>query len=188
MHTNRTYTLSPEVLNDIIKYIEKTEVTIDGEWGDGRTLEELIADKEMPKLYHDLIDLKMKEFSTTNVKFHVSGNSWVMDCPALKIKGLPLCPARYPKVYPACDCPQLLDRSFLGVLAYITPRFRGSRIEVKQEARRQEAYASILAELSEAYSDIDSERLFKSIYYDTSTKVRKVCNRLSRQNRKADSC
>jgi hypothetical protein len=39
----------------------------------------------------------MKEFSTTNTKFHVSGNSWVMDCLALKIKGIPLCPATYPK-------------------------------------------------------------------------------------------
>ena len=50
--------LLPDFLNDIIKYIESTQVAIDGEWGDGRTLEELINDKEMPKLYHDLIDLK----------------------------------------------------------------------------------------------------------------------------------
>jgi len=57
-NSNELYTLLPDVLNDIIKYIESTQVAIDGEWGDGRTLEQLISDKEMPKLYHDLIDLK----------------------------------------------------------------------------------------------------------------------------------
>jgi len=133
---NEHYTLPPQFLNDIIKYIEKTEVTIDGEWGDGRTLEELIADKEMPKLYHDLIDLKMTEFSTTSTKFHVSSGSWVMDCPALKIKDMPLCPASYQK------------HNLLAIAR--------DTIKAKQ---KHKAYPSILAELSEAYSQSIRETL-----------------------------
>ena len=58
VYKDKLYTFLPEVLNDILKYIENTQVQIDGEWGDGRTLEQLIVNKEMPKLYHDLIDLK----------------------------------------------------------------------------------------------------------------------------------
>jgi len=98
----------------------------------------------------------MKEFSTTNVKFHVSGNSWVMDCPALKIKGMPLCPASYPKY-------NLLKLAYdflvdpLQFLPIITPEFK--LFQVRQEARRQEAYASIIAELSEAYSESIKETL-----------------------------
>ena len=78
----------------------------------------------------------MTEFSTTNVKFHVSGNSWVMDCPALKIKGMPLCPATYPKY---------------NVLAIAR-----DTIKVKQSYK---AYPSIIAELSEAYSESIRESL-----------------------------
>lgn len=46
------------LLDEIIKYIEKTEETIDGEWGLGRDLKELIRDKEMPELYDKLIALR----------------------------------------------------------------------------------------------------------------------------------
>ena len=34
---NEFYTLLPDVLNDILKYIKSTEVAIEGEWGVGRT-------------------------------------------------------------------------------------------------------------------------------------------------------
>ena len=78
----------------------------------------------------------MKEFSTTNTKFHVSGNSWVMDCPALKIKAMPLCPARYPK--------------------YNLLAIARDTIKARQSYK---AYASILAELSEAYSQSIRETL-----------------------------
>ena len=78
----------------------------------------------------------MTEFSTTNVKFHVSGNSWVMDCPALNIKVMPLCHARYPKY---------------NVLAIAR-----DTIKVKQSYK---AYPSIIKELSEAYSQSIRETL-----------------------------
>ena len=78
----------------------------------------------------------MKEFSTTNTKFYVSGNSWVMDCPALKIKGIPLCPASYPK--------------------YNLPAIARDTIKVKQSYK---AYPSIIAELSQAYSKSIRESL-----------------------------
>ena len=38
-------------------YIEDTEVSNDGEWGLGRTLEELIELKSMPKVYYDTLAL-----------------------------------------------------------------------------------------------------------------------------------
>jgi hypothetical protein len=47
-----------DVLDEIIEYIEDTEQTIDGEWGSGRDLKELIRDKEMPELYDKLIALR----------------------------------------------------------------------------------------------------------------------------------
>ena len=78
----------------------------------------------------------MKEFSTTNVKFHVSSGSWVMDCPALKIEGMPLCPAKYPK------------HNLLAIAR--------DTIKAKQ---KHKAYPSILAELSEAYSECIRETL-----------------------------
>ena len=93
----------------------------------------------------------MKEFSTTNTKFYVSGNSWVMDCPALKIKGMPLCPASYPKY----NVLAIAHNFFVDPLRESLPtsHLDFKLFEVKQEARRQEAYHSILAELSEAYSE-----------------------------------
>ena len=36
------------------QYIENQQVTIDGEWGVGRSVEELIADGEMPELWHEV--------------------------------------------------------------------------------------------------------------------------------------
>ena len=46
--------MTPELktlLEDVKQYIESTEETIDGEWGAGRSVEEIIAAREMPGLY-----------------------------------------------------------------------------------------------------------------------------------------
>ena len=51
-------TISLALLDDIIYYIEKTEVTIDGEWGHCREVPQLIKDNEMPDLYTKLLLLK----------------------------------------------------------------------------------------------------------------------------------
>lgn len=40
-----------KLLESVKKYIERTEVTIDGEWGGSRTLEELQDEGVMPRLY-----------------------------------------------------------------------------------------------------------------------------------------
>jgi hypothetical protein len=56
--SNELYTLLPTVLDEIIKYIESTEQVIDGEWGSGRNLKELIKDNDMPELYDRLLDLR----------------------------------------------------------------------------------------------------------------------------------
>ena len=50
--------ISNHLLDEIIEYIENTEETIDGEWGSGRSLKQLIKDNEMPELYNKLILLK----------------------------------------------------------------------------------------------------------------------------------
>tara|TARA_A100001015_G_C14805544_1_gene638727 strand:- start:526 stop:825 length:300 start_codon:yes stop_codon:yes gene_type:complete len=99
----------------------------------------------------------MKEFSTTNVKFHVSGNSWVMDCPALKIKGLPICPASYTKYNLLAMAHNFLADPFWEFSHTLHPDFK--LFQVRQEARRQEAYTSIIAELSEAHSKSIREAL-----------------------------
>jgi hypothetical protein len=52
------YTLLPSVLDEIIKYIEETEETIDEEWGLCRKLHELINDKDMPELYDKLLAIR----------------------------------------------------------------------------------------------------------------------------------
>ena len=46
------------LLDEIIKYIEGTEETIDGEWGSGRTVEKLIEHNCMPELYKNMLALK----------------------------------------------------------------------------------------------------------------------------------
>ena len=99
----------------------------------------------------------MKEFSTTNVKFHVSGNSWVMDCAALKIKGMPLCPAWYPKY----NMLAIAHNFFVDPLRESLPtsHLDFKLFQVKQEARKQEAYPSIIKELSKAYSESIRETL-----------------------------
>jgi hypothetical protein len=46
------------VLNEMIKYIEGTEVGYDAEWGKCRTLKELIKSNMMPELYNTLLLIK----------------------------------------------------------------------------------------------------------------------------------
>lgn len=41
--------MDEDLIRKIIKYVEETEVTIDGEWGYGRTLEEIISESEITK-------------------------------------------------------------------------------------------------------------------------------------------
>ena len=50
--------MNKELLDEIITYIEDCEVQIDGEWGSGGTLSELIRDNVMPELYTKLLALK----------------------------------------------------------------------------------------------------------------------------------
>jgi len=40
-----------DLLKSVKKYIERTEVTLDGEWGECRTLKELQDEGMMPRLY-----------------------------------------------------------------------------------------------------------------------------------------
>lgn len=49
--------VNKELLLEIKKYIEFTEETIDGEWGIGRNLQQLIKDNEMPDIYDKIIEL-----------------------------------------------------------------------------------------------------------------------------------
>ena len=49
--------MEQELLLEIKKYIEDTEVTIDGEWGSCRNLNGLLEDKAMPPLYNKILEL-----------------------------------------------------------------------------------------------------------------------------------
>jgi hypothetical protein len=46
-----------EFLKRVKKYIEVKVVDIDGDWGGCRDLDEIIADKEMPELYDEVLKL-----------------------------------------------------------------------------------------------------------------------------------
>ncbi len=48
--------MSLELLNKVKKYIEGREETIDGEWGNCRSIEELIADGAMPKVWYEVCE------------------------------------------------------------------------------------------------------------------------------------
>lgn len=50
--------ISTQDLDEIIEYIEECELTIDGEWNGGRSLDEIIASNSMPELYNRLIELR----------------------------------------------------------------------------------------------------------------------------------
>ena len=56
--SNAPYTVLPAVLDEMIKYIENTEETIDGEWGYARHVKQLIKDKCMAELYDKLLTIK----------------------------------------------------------------------------------------------------------------------------------
>jgi hypothetical protein len=60
MKDNKTVTISLELLQKMVEYVEDKEVIIDGEWGSCRDLEELIQDEEMPELYFELTNLIKK--------------------------------------------------------------------------------------------------------------------------------
>jgi len=46
------------LLDEIIKYIEETEETLDGDWGSSRSVEKLIEHNCMPELYAKMLALK----------------------------------------------------------------------------------------------------------------------------------
>lgn len=46
------------LLDEIIKYIENTEESFDGEYGEGRSVWGLIKDNKMPDIYHKLCALR----------------------------------------------------------------------------------------------------------------------------------
>ena len=50
--------LPAALLDEIIKYIEETEETIDGEWGSSRSVKKLIEHNCMPELYEKMLALK----------------------------------------------------------------------------------------------------------------------------------
>lgn len=51
-----------ELIREIIKYVEETEVAWDAQVGDVRTLEQLIRDDRMPAFYAELVvELTTKE-------------------------------------------------------------------------------------------------------------------------------
>lgn len=50
--------MNKELLDKVIEYIERTEETIDGEWGSCRNLEELLRDGGMPNIYFELKRLR----------------------------------------------------------------------------------------------------------------------------------
>jgi len=45
-----------EFLTQIKTYIEQMEVAVDGEWGAGRSLEQLVKENEMPELYFEVLN------------------------------------------------------------------------------------------------------------------------------------
>lgn len=49
--------VSTELLNDIKSWIEDACIDMEGEWGVGRSKEELIESGEMPDLYYKLVEV-----------------------------------------------------------------------------------------------------------------------------------
>jgi len=50
--------VSKELVEEMIDYIEKSELAIEYEWGSCRTLKELICNNSMPKFYDDLLSIR----------------------------------------------------------------------------------------------------------------------------------
>ena len=55
------FIIDGELLDQIIAYIEQSELIIDGEWGSCRDVDELIRDNCMPDLYIKLNRIKEEE-------------------------------------------------------------------------------------------------------------------------------
>lgn len=51
--------ISKELLDKIIKYVEYTEESLDGEYGEGRTAEELMKENIMPPFYYEIVALRI---------------------------------------------------------------------------------------------------------------------------------
>ena len=56
--SGKSYTLSAEVLDEVLKHIEETDQLIEWERGDMRSLQKVIDDNDMPDVYYKLIALK----------------------------------------------------------------------------------------------------------------------------------
>ena len=51
-----------ELLIEMKEYIEDMEETVEGEWGSGRSIDYLLANKKMPELYYKIIkEINQKE-------------------------------------------------------------------------------------------------------------------------------
>ena len=60
-HLNDKMTiLSAEMTKEIVQYIEQAEVMLDGEFGAGLTLSELVKGKHMPDVYYKIIKIANK--------------------------------------------------------------------------------------------------------------------------------
>jgi hypothetical protein len=46
--------MNETLAKEILKYIEHVEVKIEEEFGEGRSLDQLIEDDEMPNIWHEL--------------------------------------------------------------------------------------------------------------------------------------
>ena len=54
---NKTYTISDEIMYNIIKYVKDTKFEYEHEWGDCRSVQEVIESGDMPDFYYELIKL-----------------------------------------------------------------------------------------------------------------------------------
>ncbi len=51
-----------KLLMEMKQYIEDMEETVEGEWGSGRSIDYLLANKKMPELYYKIIkEINQKE-------------------------------------------------------------------------------------------------------------------------------
>ena len=49
------------MLDRVIKYMEESEESFDGEYGVGRDLHDIVLDGDMPELYDELLALRNKK-------------------------------------------------------------------------------------------------------------------------------
>jgi hypothetical protein len=57
-----------EFLAEIKSYVEKTQEAIDGEWGDSRSISQLIADGKMPQPIYFEIIRRIEALTPTNAE------------------------------------------------------------------------------------------------------------------------